>query len=45
MLDEFGGQEAHFEQLDLAGRVRVWYEWETGAATRALVLARSDGAQ
>ena len=34
----FGGQEAHFEQLDLAGRVRVWYEWETGNATRALVL-------
>ena len=36
--NEFGGQEAHFEQLDLAGRVRVWYVWETGNATRALVL-------
>ncbi len=34
----FGGQETHFEQLELAGRVRVWYEWETGNAIRALVL-------
>ena len=24
--------------MELAGRLRVWYEWETGNATRALVL-------
>ncbi len=34
----FGGMEAHFGQLEVAGRVRVWYELETGDATRALVL-------
>ena len=34
----FGGREIRFDQLDLASRVRVWYELETASATRVLVL-------
>jgi len=34
----FGGREIRFDQLDLANRVKVWYELETATATRVLVL-------
>ena len=34
----FGGREIRFDQLDLASRVRVWYELDTASATRVLVL-------
>ena len=34
----FGGRETRFDQLDVASRVKVWYELETGSATRVLVL-------
>ena len=34
----FGGREIHFDQLDLASRVKAWYELETAFATRVLVL-------
>ena len=34
----FGGREIRFDQLDVASRVKVWYELETGSATRVLVL-------
>lgn len=36
--DQFGGREARFDQLEEAARVRVWYDLDTGNATRALVL-------
>ena len=35
---EFGGRETSLEQLDIASRVRVWYELETNSSTRILVL-------
>ena len=35
---QFGGWEARFDQLEVASRIRVWYELDTGNATRALVL-------
>ena len=35
---EYGGRETRFEQLDIASRVRVWYELETNLSTRVLVL-------
>jgi hypothetical protein len=34
----FGGREIRFDQLDVASRVRVWYELGTGSATRILLL-------
>ena len=34
----FGGREIRFDQIDLASRVRVWYEMDTASATRVLVL-------
>lgn len=36
--DQFGGLESRFDQLEVASRIRVWYELDTGNATRALVL-------
>ncbi len=36
--DHFGGGEVSFDHLEEASRVRVWYELDTGYATRALVL-------
>ena len=35
---EFGGRETRLEQLDIASRVRVWYELDTNSSTRVLVL-------
>ena len=37
-VERFGGREIQITQLDVANRVRVWYELETGSATRILVL-------
>ena len=34
----FGGREIRFHQLDVASRVRVWYDLETSSANRVLVL-------
>ena len=35
---EFGGKEIRLEQVDIASRVRVWYELDTNSSTRILVL-------
>ena len=37
-VSEFGGRETRLEQLDIASRVRVWYELDTNSSTRVLVL-------
>ena len=37
-VSHFGGRKTRLEQLDIASRVRVWYELETRFATRVLVL-------
>ena len=34
----FGGREIRFDQLDVASRVRVWYDLKAATATRVLVL-------
>ncbi len=36
--ERFGGREIQFAQLDVANRVRGWYDLETASATRILVL-------
>lgn len=33
---EFGGRETRFEQLDIANRVRIWYELDSSAPNRLL---------
>ena len=37
-VGQFGGREIRFDQLDVASRVKLWYELETATATRVLVL-------
>ena len=35
---EFGGRETSLEQLDIASRVRLWYELDSKSSSRILVL-------
>ncbi len=37
-VEQFGGVEAQFEQLELASRVTLWYELTSGTADRVIVL-------
>ena len=39
-VSRFGGREIQIPQLDVASRLRVWYELETASATQILVLPR-----
>ena len=37
-VSHYGGRKTRLEQLDIASRVRVWYELDTHSATRVLVM-------